>query len=223
MAKPRDQQRSRVYAWEQHASARLTRLLDGQVSVHRHSESEFDTLAECADFLSPIWTAERGRYGRAWVPMPLIERPSWGQRSALAHHDHRITLPRWARNRWVILHEAAHRLTPGEEPHGPRFVGVLIGMLARHSGYDAHELMALAQEMGVNYHVRSIGSVPVPSLPQRLQRILPVQEMDAAFELDVSWRQVRGASLQLVRAGLAIWKRDRLLPVERQLDCALAL
>lgn len=219
----RDQQRSKVYAWEQAASNRLTRLLDGHVSVQSHHEPEFQTLAQCSDFLAPVWMAERGRYGRSRVPMPEIERPSWGQRRALAHHDHRITLPKWARGRWVILHEAAHRLTPGDEAHGPRFVGVLIGLLARHGGYDANELMATADEAGVSYHVRSIGSVPVMSLPERLQRLLPVQEMDAAFELDVSWRQVRGASLQLVRAGLAIWKRDRLVPIERHLECGLAL
>ena len=223
MFNPRDQQRSRVYAWEKAASSKLTRMLDGQVSVHRHHDSEFESVAQCSDFLAPIWLAERGRYGRARVPMPKIERPSWGQRSALAHWDHRITLPKWARNRWVILHESAHRLTPGDEAHGPRFVGVLIGLLARHGGYDANELMATADEAGVKYHVRSIGSVPVLSLSERLQRLLPVQEMEAAFELDVSWRQVRGASLQLVRAGLAIWKRDRLLPIERQLECGLAL
>jgi len=48
----------------------------------------------------------------ARVPAPAIERPHWGQQRALAHYDHRITLPKWARNEWVILHEAAHRLTP---------------------------------------------------------------------------------------------------------------
>lgn len=223
MPNQRDQQRSRVYAWEKTASTKLTRMLDGQASVHRHHDPEFESIAQCSEFLAPIWLAERGRYSRARVPMPTIERPSWGQRRALAHWDHRITLPKWARNRWVILHEAAHRLTPGDEAHGPRFVGVLIGLLARHGRYDANELMATADEAGVKYHVRSIGSVPVLSLPERLHRLLPVQEMEAAFELDVSWRQVRGASLQLVRAGLAIWKRDRLLPIERQLECGLAL
>jgi hypothetical protein len=223
MCNQRDRQRSRVYAWEKAASTNLTRMVDGQVGIHRHTYSEFETLAQCSEFLAPIWAAERGRYGRSRVPMPTIERPSWGQRSALAHWDHRITLPKWARNRWVILHEAAHRLTPGDEAHGPRFVGVLIGLLARHGGYDAYELMAAADEAGVKYHVRSVGSVPVQSLSERLHRLLPVQEMDAAFELDVSWRQVRGASLQLVRAGLAIWKRDRLLPIERQQECSLAI
>lgn len=213
MAHPRDNQRSRVYRWEAHASKTLRRLHGAGWTVHRHTESEFVTLQECADFLNPIWRRERSRYGLAGQVAPPIERPSWGQRSALAHRDHRITLPRWARNRWVILHEAAHRLCPANEDHGPRFVGVLIGLLARHAGYDAQELMAAADAMGVRYYVRSVGVVPSDTLAQRLLRLLPVQELDAAFELDVSWRQVRGASLHLVRSGAARWKRDVLVPL----------
>lgn len=72
--------------------------------------------------------------------------------------------------------------------------------------------MARADEMGVKYHVRSIGTVPVPSLSQRLQRLLPISEMDAAFELEVSWRQVRGAALPLIRKGCARWKKHTLVP-----------
>lgn len=217
--KKRDRQKSLVYRWEAAASGRLVRVFQGEMGVYRHTVSEFETLEECEAFLAPIWRAERGRYGRANVPAPLIERPHWGQRSALAHRDHRITLPKWSRNRWVILHEAAHRLCPRDEDHGPRFVGVLMGLLSRHAGYDASELMAVADELGVSYHVRSIGSVPVQTLSQRLERLLPISEMDAAFELGVSWRQVRGASLKLVRDGIALWKRDRLLPISREPEC----
>ncbi|WP_070401296.1 hypothetical protein [Hydrogenophaga sp. PML113] len=175
MARLRDNQQSRVYRCEAKASKTLRRLDGASWTVHRHTESEFDTLQECADFLNPIWRRERGRYALAGQVAHPIERPSWGQRSALAHRDHRITLPRWARNRWVILHEAAHRLCPANEDHGPRFVGVLIGLLARYAGYDVQELMG------------------------------------EAFELDASWRQVRGASLHLVRSGVARLKRDLLV------------
>ena len=117
----RDNQRSRVYAWERAA----VRHLAGRA----FESSEFESLAECVDWAEPIRRKERGRVGLAKVRAPSIERPAWGQRSALAHPDHRITLPRWARSRWVILHELAHRLTPRDEAHGPRFVGVLIGLV----------------------------------------------------------------------------------------------
>lgn len=218
-----DRQRSKVYQWEVIASGNLAQVHDLISSRHHLYKPEFETLQECAAFLEPIWRAERGRYGRAKVPMPVIERPNRGQRRAIAHPDHRITLPKWTRNRWMILHEMAHLLNPGEEAHGPRFVGILMGLLARHAGYDAQELMASADEAGVKYHVRSIGAVPANTLSQRLARLLPVKEMDAAFELDVSWRQVRGAALQLVRAHLAMWKRDVLVPLPRRLEGALAL
>lgn len=215
-AEMRDNQRTLVYRWEATCSRRLVRLAEDSGEVlstkHCHYSSEFETLQECADFLRPIWTSERGRYGHARTPPPAVIRPHRGQRRALAKHTHELSLPKWSRNRWVILHEATHRLNVGYEAHGPRFVGILIGLLSRHAGYDANELMARADEMGVKYHVRSIGTVPVPSLSQRLQRLLPITEMDAAFELEVSWRQVRGAALPLIRKGCARWKKHTLVP-----------
>lgn len=198
----RDNQRSLVYAWERRATKGA------------HSQPTMKKLEEAAAFLAPIWKAERGRYGHAKLPMPLIGRPSWGQRRALAHHSHRITLPRWARNEWVILHEAAHRLTPRDEAHGPRFVSVLIGLASRHLGYDANQLMELADEMGVKYHVRSIGAVPVLGPAELVWRTVAehgsMSEMDLACWLGMSYLQVRGAALSLIRAGRARWLRRKL-------------
>jgi hypothetical protein len=200
--RPRDGQRSLVYAWEKAASS-------GACGI-----PTFKTLAECQAFMNPIWNAERARYGRASVEAPAIERPARGQKRALAHASHKITLPKWARNEWVILHEMAHRLTPTGEAHGPRFVAVLIGLLARHAGYQSNQLMQSAAGAGVRYFAKSVGTVPAPpalNLSDRLVRLMPVAEIDAAFELDVSWRQVRGASLTLIRRGQARWLRGKLV------------
>lgn len=194
----RDKQRARVYAWQ----ARIAGY---------HGAPTWKSIDEVRAWAAPIWRSERGRYGRANVPAPLFESPHWGQRRAIAHHDHRITLPRWARRPSTVLHEMAHRLTPRDEAHGPRFVGVLIGLLCRHAGHDVDELMALADEMGVRYHVRSIGAVPVIPLSVKLLKLAPIGEMDAAIELDVHWRQVRGAALHLIRQGSARWYRGRLV------------
>jgi hypothetical protein len=206
MRRPRDNQRSRVYAWEKF------------VTKTTHWTGTFKTLEECQNYLTPIWRTERGRYGRARVAPPPIERPAWGQRSAIAHHSHRITLPTWARNPWVILHEAAHRLTPRDEAHGPRFVGVLMGLACRHLGYNADELMAAADDMGVNYHVRSIGSVPVlaPRGPSwHVERAVrdegPMTEMDIACWCNLTYLQVRGAALHLIKTGRARWLRKKLV------------
>lgn len=225
----RDNQRSKVYAWERECIRRLA-----------HSsifDAEFDTLQQCAEYAAPIWVKERGRVGRARVGAPRIERPARGQRRALAYHGDgfkrdasgavrrdggRITLPRWARSRWVILHEVAHRLnTARHEPHGARFVGILIGLVARWLDYDATQLMALADETGVKYYVRSIGVVPVRGPTWHVERVVrqhgPMTAMDLACHLslaegiDVRPVQVRGAALQLIKCGRARWLRRKLV------------
>lgn len=173
----------------------------------------FESLEECESFMRPIWRAERGRVGLAKHPCPTLSRNLWGQHRATANYaGTEIKLPKWARNDWVILHEMAHCLTPGDR-HGPRFVGVLIGLLARHAGVDAYESMARADEMGVKYHVRAIGVVPVRSSAERLAAILPCTVMEAAFELDCTWRQVHGYALQLIRQRRARFFRNRIVEV----------
>lgn len=205
MTRGRDNQRSRVYAWEDKASG------------GRDGNAVWDTLEECEAFLKPIWRAERGRAGLAKRPMPTFSRNLWGQRRASASSSlNELKIPRWARSPWSVLHEAAHILTPADEAHGPRFVGILIGLLARHDNRDANELMALADEMGVAYHVRSIGVVPTRGIAWRLEQALrqerPMAEMDLACWLDVSYLQVRGAAMHLIRMGKARWHYGKLVP-----------
>ncbi len=209
----RDTQRSKVYAWEAVAVRELAHS-----SLY---DAEFETLEQCIEFAQPIWRKERGRLGLARQRAPSIERPHRGQRRALAHADHRITLPRWARSRWVILHELAHRLTPGDEAHGPRFVGVLMGLVSRWLDYDATQLMDLADRMGVKYYVRSIGVVPRHGPAWHVERAVrhhgPMSEMDLACHIclaegvDITPPKVRGAALHLIRTGKARWMRNKLV------------
>lgn len=218
MRRPRDTQKSRCYAWERAANKELL----GR-SLYE-SEPGFEALEACEAFLNPIWRAERGRVGLAKAPPPTLSRNLWGQRSASATGHHELKLPKWARSRWVMLHELAHRLTPADAGHGGRFVGVLIGLLARHVGLDADRLMRLADEHGLKYHVRSIGVVPIFGPVKLVEHILvterPMTAMDIACALslghgaDIDVRQVRGAALNLIRAGRARWLRGKLTPLE---------
>lgn len=209
----RDNQRSKVYQWERAAVKQIT-----NASFYL---PDFETLEECEAFMNPIWRAERGRVGLARQQAPELSRNLWGQRRATAGHNHVIKLPKWARSRWVILHEMAHRLTPQDEAHGPRFVGVLIGLVCRHLDFDATRLMALADEMGVKYHVRSIGSVPVHGPAWHVERVIvkhgPLTAMDIACHASIlegaslTLAQVRGGALALIRAGRARWLRSKLV------------
>lgn len=197
-ARPRDNQRTLVYSWEE------------EIGTYR-LPPEWKTIEEVCQWAQPIWLAERARYGQARKVCPDIVSSSWGQKRALAHASHKISLPLWARQRPMVLHELAHLLTPKDEAHGPRFVAVLIGLLCRHAGYRADELMALADAMGVKYHARSIGALPARTLSERLEALLPISDMDAAIELDVTWRQVRGAALRLLASKRARWLRGKLV------------
>ena len=205
LMKNRDSQQSLVYEWERVVARSEGRSL---------AQPTWSTIAEVEAWLLPIWRSERGRYGMANAPAPEITHASWGQRNALAYHSRwKITLPRWSRSHWVGLHELAHLLRPVREPvHGPRFVGTLIGLVCRHAGYDANELMRSADAAGVKYDVRSIGSVPVRGPQWRAERALasegPMSAMDLACWLSletyhepVTWRQVHGAMLGAIRVG----------------------
>ena len=207
----RDTQRSRVYAWERAAVARV------------HFEPCFESLDAAQTWARQVWRSERGRLGLPGVAPPEVRRPHRGQRRALAYpHLHAITLPRLARSRWVMLHELAHLLTPGGAWHGPRFVGALIGLGARWLDLDAQALMRAADEGGVRYWVRTVGTVPVhgPSwhVLQALQAcsrpvsLMQLQcELSVGFGLDYSPAQVRGAVLHLVGSGQATWRRRMLV------------
>lgn len=204
----RDSQRSRVYAWERQLKAL-------GVDVH---QPEFKTLEECEAFLAPIWSRERGRVGRANVPMPAFARNLWGCRSAAGSSTwHEIKLPLWARSRWVILHEAAHILCGWHEGHGSRFVGLLIGMAARHmQGFDAQAAIDLAAEMGVKVDLRTVGMIPIlrePTLADRILPHLPGRITQLAWRIGCRPSQVRGAALTLIRRGEARYFRHRLVAI----------
>lgn len=124
----------------------------------------------------------------------------------------------------MVLHEMSHLLV-NDHGHGPRFVGALIGVLCRHLQYDATELMQLADEGGVKYDVRSIGSVPQRGLQWRAERALategPMSPMDLACWLSigthheaVSWRQVHGAMLRPMKEGRVRLLRGKLVLID---------
>lgn len=204
--RPRDRQRSRVYLWEADAEE-ATR--DQQLPFPGLS-----SLVAVQEWLTPVWRSERGRYGLAHAAAPAVMRPHWGQRRALAHvHAGAISLPIWARTPWAVLHELAHHLTPDDEAHGPRFVGVFVGLLARHTGRAPQMLIDMAIEHGVKVDLRSVGCRPTAPLTaqDRLLSMLPATDMDLACELGVHWRQVRGLALSLIRRREARWYRGRLV------------
>lgn len=205
MKTPRDRQRQRVYDWE---------------TTQRRPPAPIPLMPMTAiqALAARIWLAERARYGHGRTPPPIVRAGRSTQNRAFAYWEHHaISVPFWSRRPWTVCHEIAHLLCPYEEPHGPRFVGVLIGLLARHHGRDAAALLASARAAGLRVSAQSIGAVPTtappaapPPIAEQLLALAPISDMDAACELGLHWRQVRGHALHLVRAGRARWFRGRL-------------
>ena len=109
----RDTQRSKVYGWE-----RATFTTDGNFT-------EELTMQECKRIISHV----RDAYG---VYTYFRVADGRGCRFARAGST-TITLPRWARNRFVVLHELAHHIlcvNGTNDAHGPKFTRLLIELLA---------------------------------------------------------------------------------------------
>lgn len=208
--RPRDRQRSRVYAWER-SCVRLARRRPAQPAPN------LADLQALQLWLDPIWRSERARYGLPGAPSPRVVRPHRGQRRALAYpQTHVMSFPVWARTPWNVLHEVTHLLVPNAEAHGPRFVGVLIGLLTRHAEQDPDELLASAEAHGVKVDQRSIGARPRPARvgatpAEQLLQHLPGTDIELALQMDLHWRQVRGIALRLTRQGLARWRGQQLV------------
>lgn len=151
--RPRDSQRSRVYAWDKAVNGGST---EGSLEIE-----EIEALVK------RIWRAERGRYGHAAAAIPAVHDGRGRRRPGSSRTRHAILLPRWCRSEWMVAHELAHLLdTRANAAHGPRFVGILMGIASRHLGRDLNELQARADELGVKYFTRAVGG---PRVHESLQ------------------------------------------------------
>lgn len=136
MSRPRDMQRQRVYDW-QHALA----------SQYGTGYSEQMTIDACG----AMATQAHALYGIKWHG--FVTGGAGNQRSALAHGTQKISLPEWARNPWVVCHEAAHcivtKLWPGSASHGPEFVRIMIELWYHLKIMHMPVAMASARAAGV--------------------------------------------------------------------------
>ena len=184
--RPRDSQRSKVYAWErclknraydcatcgrgQHEHGRFVVALNEPGRGHYEQDIAHEFVApdaykrmvenysldECEALVREVRTA----YGK-----PMVHVNDGRRRTSAAWNSYQrtIKLPRAMRSRWVVLHETAHSLCPEDVWHGPEFVRIYIDLLARYCGVPASEARALATKMRVK-----VGKST--RLPERLPR-----------------------------------------------------
>lgn len=107
----RDNQRSKVYKWER------------DLLLPNSAQSTL-TLKECQQLIKRVYKL----YDK---PAPRLAD---GRGTRIARGSRRrISLPKWAREGWTVLHECAHGLTdwyaPRSAPHGPEFVAIFAELL----------------------------------------------------------------------------------------------
>lgn len=130
--RPRDFQRAKVYRWE-------------RAHVHTMLRPSPLPLAECSDLVREVfYWYEKPLVTLGWAPPQVTD--GRGRRHACGSRDV-IKLPRWARQRTIVLHECAHGMA--SDGHGPEFMARYIELLEEFASMDVTELVASARLAGV--------------------------------------------------------------------------
>jgi putative metallohydrolase (TIGR04338 family) len=148
MKRPRDSQKSKVYA----AERRIQRGDQGW------------SYQETQDFVDRI-TRTRWWLNRQGPPFVYV-KDGRGTRWALAFDPYvtpkgeyrpaTINLPRWARDPIVVLHELTHILTPATEAaHGETFCGTYLALVKRFMDIETRDALRQSfREHGVKWTSR---------------------------------------------------------------------
>lgn len=163
MSKVRDTQRQRLYDAERAAtltpSDTARRLM---IDAPRVPSTGAVTVEACQQYIDHLCQS-------AWF------QRRWGLRKFTARHKaygsatHTsgwgggiVSLPPWARDEWVLLHEVAHGLTGYSDcaAHGPEFAGVFLTLVEHRMGKSAGASLREAfKAKRVRYNLRR---VPAP-------------------------------------------------------------
>lgn len=149
VARKRDSQRSKVYAWG-------WALYPYSIPVMKKG---ILTLSECADLAGEALAS----YNAIGLSMPLI-RPGKGARLARGG-EHELILPIWARQEETVLHEVAHSIMGriGREKdaaHGPEFARICVELWSRYTSLTKHEILAVAKDSKVKIARGDNGLLP---------------------------------------------------------------
>ncbi len=140
MKRPRDNQRSKLYKWQQKNLRFLSVDLPKREKCETLIQDTFD------------------RYG---IRVPKIKFLNNYRRYARGGHEE-ISLPLWARNKRIILHECAHGIIDskfGEYKcawHGPEFLKLFIDLLVWQQQSTIQFLNKSAKDAGLKIGRRTI-------------------------------------------------------------------
>ncbi len=122
MRRPRDNQRSRLYAAERAAWA----CYDPEPEMSWPEVKKF-VFKVCHNLKQDV---------------PLLGQGQGARRAFVSFGGSRMVLPRWARKKTVILHELAHIISP--DHHGPIFAKNYVSLIKRFIGSTEAAIMRMA-------------------------------------------------------------------------------
>jgi len=144
----RDSQRRAVYRWEMKIGA-MYNSLDNQMA-----------LEDCKRLVNKVWS---DYYPERFSPSVIKGREgcsATGSRSV-------ISLPTWAMNPRVVLHETAHSLLPWYEKHGRIFTSTYLDLLVRYFKINR----SIARKLGMNQYPRRVWFAPINKCPKPKKKI----------------------------------------------------
>lgn len=131
------------------ADKQTLRLYNAEGVLKENSEDL--TLKECRKYVRDILSTGYVRVNFDYrTPIRVGDGRGWVMARATFDDNNKpiIQLPRWARNKYVILHEIAHhlimRIDEDDNGHGPLFASVLLDLVRIDLGLLAYYKLKLA-------------------------------------------------------------------------------
>jgi hypothetical protein len=134
---------------------------------------------ECSDIIHRAVAA----YGRRWTGRIHHGGGTTNARGGAT----RINLPKWARTKDIVLHEAAHAIMalrfPGYAAHGPEYARVWMNLLEAEGVVKAPEFRKAAREAHVKVSTNAkFDRVPARALKEHQQIVARLQAAEAELE-----------------------------------------
>ncbi len=125
----RDNQKSKVYHWE-------------QTYLFKLKTNTSLSLTSCEKIITDVCLARN-------IRVPTI-KDGRGRKTACACYSS-VSLPRWARNKVITLHEVTHTILDNgvRAWHGPEFAALFIELLDKYNVSHRKQSVACAKKCGV--------------------------------------------------------------------------
>lgn len=129
-----------------------SRLYAAETQSRLKGKEEF-TLKQCEQYVNKIWKRKYVQELRSASHLRVGVTDGRRRRSACASYRlgiPTVTLPKWARHEYVMLHELAHLIAGLGNEHNPKFATVLLKLVRRELGKEqAERLLAAFSFQGV--------------------------------------------------------------------------